>query len=396
MRPEKQPQGRPKKPTMLGNDIALTLPVGGAAFNVSYWDLWFALVAARDFGGDLDAVFKKVGAVDRSTYFDRNSTERKRSHIRDFQKRLRSAGLTIGEVVKNFGAAAKSEILRARRRVSEPNERQREWSPAMHRTPRIIGRERALRGWWPQFPVSPDAFAEELRAKFQWDDFYTERQSFDVGRKLGRWLEKANKMLTAGRAAEAQSLLRAWMTVIVELMESVDDSCGVVGDTFGEGFEAYLKIDIVDTRIAEETYFPDLLTFLVWENYGLTFKKFDGYFERLSSEQANVCIRHLRAELDQLRSDGLDYQAEAALNLLIQVVAEQEQFGMFEAYAREAGCGHWTPILLLADRAVKRGQRDLAKKVLGSALAEGGLHMDLVSRKYEQLKRGKWSIDPRT
>ena len=42
-----------KKPTPLGTDPALTVPTSrGKSLVLSYWDLWFALVAVKDCGGD--------------------------------------------------------------------------------------------------------------------------------------------------------------------------------------------------------------------------------------------------------------------------------------------------------------------------------------------------------
>ena len=42
-----------KKPTPLGTDPALTLPTSrGESIVLSFWDLWFALVAVKDCGGD--------------------------------------------------------------------------------------------------------------------------------------------------------------------------------------------------------------------------------------------------------------------------------------------------------------------------------------------------------
>jgi hypothetical protein len=43
---------------------------------------------------------------------------------------------------------------------------------------------------------------------------------------------------------------------------------------------------------------------------------------------------------------------------------------------------------------VKRGKRTLACKVFETALTEGA-HLDLLGKKYERLKSGNWSPDPR-
>jgi hypothetical protein len=59
----------------------------------------------------------------------------------------------------------------------------------------------------------------------------------------------------------------------------------------------------------------------------------------------------------------LDYQAEEALTLLGQVVAEQQRFDRFEELAMHMGTRQWKRIIVLADRAVKQRKRQLAVAV---------------------------------
>ena len=164
--------------------------------------------------------------------------------------------------------------------------------------------------------------------------------------------------------------------------------------SFDDGFAAYLKIPLDEAGIDEEVFFPDLLDFLIWEDYGLTDDRIEGYFKGLTPAQGDMCIDHLRRQIDELKEDDLEYQSEEALTLLGRVVAEQERFDMFEGLAREMGSRGWQRVIRLADRAVKKRKRPLACKVFEAALTEGS-HLDFLTRKYEQLKRGHWSPDPR-
>ena len=50
--------------------------------------------------------------------------------------------------------------------------------------------------------------------------------------------------------------------------------------------------------------------------------------------------------------------------------------------------------IVLADRAVKQRKRKLAIAVFEAALSPG-MHEGFLRKKYEQLKKGKWSPDPR-
>jgi hypothetical protein len=373
----------------------MTLPTDqGEPLNLTYWDLWFALMAARDCDGDFGRLAERLGERKSFYSFDRRSAERMRSHLRDLEERLADSGLTLDDIVAASGDLAQTEIRRARSRVLEHSEREREWSEPMRNTPRKRRFEHALRGFWPRFPVSPEPFADQISAHFKTTGFYSERASFGLARTLDRYLDRANKLLEAGQYAEAQALLRAWMTVVIELLEMADDSFGCIGDSFHQGFAAYLKIPLDETGIDEGVFFPDLLDFLIWEDYGLTNDRIEGYFRGLDARQADLCIEHLRQQIEELRRDDLEYQSEEALTLLGQVVAEQERFDDFEVLAREMGSREWQRIIRLADRAVKRRKRPLACKVFEAALT-GGSHLDFLKEKYEKLKRGHWSPDPR-
>jgi hypothetical protein len=303
-------------------------------------------------------------------------------------------GLTVEEVVSAAGDLARSEIRRARSRVLEHSEREREWSEPMWNTPRKRRFEHALRGFWPRFPASPEPYAEEIGSHFESRDFYPERASFGLSRTLDRYVARANKLSKSGKYAEAQALLRAWMTVVIELLSHADDSFGSIGMSFDDGFAAYLKIPLDEAGIDEAVFFPDLLDFLIWEDYGLTNDRIEGYLKGLTPAQADLCIGHLRRQFDELKEDDLEYQSEEALTLLGRVVAEQERFDLFEGLAKEMGAREWKRVIRLADLAVKKRKRPLARQVFEAALTEGS-HLDFLTEKYEQLKRGHWSPDPR-
>ena len=67
---------------------------------------------------------------------------------------------------------------------------------------------------------------------------------------------------------------------------------------------------------------------------------------------------------------------------------------MFEDLAREMGAREWRRIIRLADRAVKKRKKPLACQVFEAALTEG-IAPGLPPKKYEKLKSGHWSPDPR-
>jgi hypothetical protein len=384
----------PKRPTVVGTDHALTLPTPqGGSLDLSYWDLWFALVAVTMHEGDLDRLARRI-KEEKGIDYDRDSIERKRCHLRDLKRRLEEASIPPAEVVDAAGDLAKAEQRRALKKVMAPLQREREFSEPMRDTPRQRRFRRAMRGYWDRFPVSPRPYYETIRAHFQSRGFYPESMSFRIARTLDRHAEQAGRLLEAGEAAQAQSLLRAWMTAVVELMERADDSGGSLGMSFDEGFRVYLKIPFDRTGIADAVFFPDLLDFLIWEDYGLTDAGIEGYFRGLNDHQAGLCIEHLHHEIAALLEDDLEYQSEEALTLLGRVIAEQDRFDEFEGVARQMGAREWQRIVRLIDRAMKKRKKPLAHKVFEAALTKGS-HLKFLTEKYEKLKQGHWSPDPR-
>jgi hypothetical protein len=391
---QEPPPQVPKKPAILGTDHALTVPAPqGASLDLSYWDLWFCIVAVQMHDGDLnrlaDHIKEKSGFI-----YDRDSIERKRCHIRDLKHRMEAASVAPHQVFKAAGELARTERLRAITKVSESIHRAREFSESMKNTPRERRYPLALRGYWDKFPVSPETYAKKIGAHFRSKTFYSENASFKIARILDGYVEEASKLFATGKAAQAQALLRGWMTVVVELMEKADDSCGSIGMSFKDGFNDYLKIPLDQTGIGERVFFTDLLDFLIWEDYGLTDDPIEGYFRGLNERQADLCVEHLRHEIATLAEDDLEYQCEEAMTILGRVIAEQERFDEFEDLARQMGSRAWQRIVRLVDRAMKRQKKSLAIKVLEAALTKG-YHLDFLAKKYEKLKRGHWSPDPR-
>jgi hypothetical protein len=386
---------KPKPPVPLGNQNAFDLPgTSCKPFAVSYWDLWFAMLAAKHCGGDLDRL---APMLNRGTSFVSSrpeSFERKISHLRDLQARLRAGGRTAEDIVVAAGDLARQEARRARSRILDETDREREWSMAMHQTPRQQRSRHALRGYWPDFPISPQADADELAPAFKTKRYFTEDQSFDLARRIDAAVGRAEKLIAARKHPQAQAMLRAILTVVINLMAVADDSYGSIGDSFGQAFKLYLHLPLAKTGIADAVFFGDLLTFLIWEDYGLTWNQTDGYFGRMSKPQTDWCIDFLHHEVVALAADGLDHHSDAALTLLGQIVAEQGRYDLFEKLAAQMGSREWHRVIQLADRAVVDGNEQLARRVFAAALTPGA-HLEFLSKKYEQLKRGKWNPDPR-
>src|SRR5580700_8681433 len=109
-----------KRPTILGTDHALTLPTGqGTSLHLSYWDLWFGIVAVLMHNGDLDRLANQIKDEKSMVRYDRNSIERKRCHIRDLKRRLVEASVIPADIVLAAPDLAKTEKRRAFKKVME-------------------------------------------------------------------------------------------------------------------------------------------------------------------------------------------------------------------------------------------------------------------------------------
>lgn len=386
---------KPKRPVPVGTDTACMVSSNsvGVELPMSYWDLWFAIVTVNDYDGDLDRLAGHF-REERSRSLSREAATGRLSHLRDLQSRLGEAGVSIAAVLEAASPdLVKQEERRAVGRVLKYNERQYERSVAMRCTPQDRLYPAVLRQHWSQFPVSPELYADRLAKRFNWDRFYGENASHGLARKLDSETARAEKLLAKDAVAEALAMLRSLMAVAVELIAIADDSYGAIGDSFQEAFKLYLRLPWRESGIEGEVLLRDLIDFLTWEDYGLTYRQADGYFAGLSMAETDFCLAHLRKRYTELMALDLDYQAEEALTLTGQVVAEQQRFELFEDLAREMAAEEWRRIILLADVAVKAEKKDLAKAVFEAALTHGP-HLDFLRRKYEQLLADDWNPDP--
>ena len=383
-----------KKSTPMGPECALLLSAASEqALALSYWDVWFALVADADFDGSWDRFVAHL-QWQKQQGGSRRLAERKLSHLRDLQRRLRQADVALSAIVAQIDQVP-VELRRARNQVLTREPREYAWSEAMRHTPRQRHYAHALRGFWPCFPVSPASYAERLASQFTTRRWFSENQSFGLARTLDTFLHDVASLIQHDKYAHAQAMLRAFLTVVIELMEVADDSDGCMGDNFHGGFATYLALPLHATGIEAMVFFHDLLTLLIWEDYGLTYDQTAGYCERLTPAEGDLCLDYVRRQMKELKEDDLAYQDEHALTLLGRVAAEQHRFELCEALAKDMGTREWQRIIVLADRAIKKRKRTLAVTVFEAALSPGR-HEGFLRKKYEQLHRGTWHPDPRS
>jgi hypothetical protein len=179
--PPRQPPGAPRTSRTFGPEPWRTDPDGTVW---SHWDRWCCLVAVLDHHGDLDDLESVL--VDKlrapGWLVSRHDLEAKLSHLADLRSRVDDAGASVADVA----ADDTSVLARAGKKVLDQGLENRALTPPMRATPRARLRERALRGWWPRFPVSPAGFYGKFRRNVEVADFVSERRTLGVVRNPQR------------------------------------------------------------------------------------------------------------------------------------------------------------------------------------------------------------------
>jgi hypothetical protein len=368
-----------------GNDLyrEILLPNAKKPLKVTYWDFWIADVLTREFEGDWDKMCDHFRAEKAGRSFRRHSAEELLNHLHLLRQTLDRAGLTVGDILEEADPAfLKKQFRKARRKVLEMGYQDRERSPWMIHTPRRKRKARAMRGHWKHFPVSPQEYADMLERRYKTSGWYKAGQSFALQSKLSASLKKRAEHASL---AELFALYRAFLAVVAENMDMVDDSYGVIGDLYQTVFEEYLQFDRAALDMPLEILLQDLIELIIWEDYGGTDHGKPIFFASLASPEVPLVESILQEQWDELRELELDYQAEEALTMLGMFYQKQQMFDKFVPMAKAMGTREWERITTMSEMAEKQGRYDLAVAVYEACLGPG-FHEKFLREKYRELK----------
>jgi hypothetical protein len=350
-----------------------------AGLGFSHWDLWFALVCVLDHGGDWDL----LGAAleDRGQLFERDS-EAKRSHLDDLSGRLGRSGLRAEQLA---APVLDEQRLRAKARtkVMKQEVMARERTAAMVNTPRVRLRERALRGSWGEFPISPAAFYEEFASEVDARPSYGERATMHLARRL-----EAIRA-TADRAAVASSgsrlgLHRALLTAGYEAGQRADDSSGDLGRLLSEMWRTYAAIPWTPAGIDARVYYGDLCQMVIWDDFSSLYKIEEVPFQAVSADDTELVDEILTSLASELASVRLRHHAQQARQARAWLRLAQGELDRFVPIAAELGSEHWIPIERMAQAALERGRPDIAEAVF-SAADQPGFHQQYLRERQREL-----------
>ena len=345
----------------------------------SYWDLWFCLVCLIDTNGDWDALEEEIIGHDRRRSVASRTWERKRSHLLDLRRRLDAAGLAAGDLA---GDALDDKPLRtkARRKVLEQDLAGRDLTGPMEDTPRRRLRERAYRGHWAEFPVSPADDYELFVTVIE-----SGRGSFGIAVDLEEEAREGHERLD-GEPARQMALWRGLLTAGLQaFLDGLRDSGGAVATFLGEALATYATLPWRQTDIAPAVYWADLCEWCIWEDWGIRHQRDTAPFKGARKGDVEL-VEGLLWDLEaEHRSHRLDYEAAEAVQLVAWLAVATRSFHLFVPVARRLGAEWWIPVDAVANSAAKANKRDLALEVYAAAIAGGGWHVEHLARRCRDL-----------
>lgn len=352
------------------------------SIEITYWDLWIAILLKKQFDNKWDDLINHL--YNNHSYYDRENCESMVAHINYLRDVLLGNNLNSIDILSGIDDDLfKKQGIKAKKKVIELSFQENEKSKWMYNTPRKIFLENALQGNWHILPINPDKQAEALRKKFKKKTHYSKEQTHALKNKLSSYIEKQEIKATLPKLL---ALYRAFLTVIYEKMDRIDDSYGTIGDLSESIFEKYLRLDWRQLSIDANEYFTDIIKYVIWEDYGLTDKVYPEMFTKLTKSEIETIEDLLQVERENLRKHHLTYQSEDALTMLGYLYAKNYLFNKFIPIAKEMGARAWKRILVLSEAAEKKKKYEIALGVYEVAIAESGDHADYLHKEFTQLK----------
>ena len=345
----------------------------------SYWDLWFCVVAVADHDGDLGALAAAIEDGGRS--FWSGTVEAKLSHLDDLRLRLTEAGIDAAKLAGDADADPRVRD-KARTKVLKQGLYPRDLTEAMRHPPRDRLYERALRGRWNLFPVSPEPFYERL-ANGLGEGYRSKGQTFALERRIEAARERLDRN-TAQDPAARLAARRALLAFCYRAMERCDDSYGLIGELAQEALFTYARLAFAPAGIAAEDWCEDLCELLAWEDWGLLHRHETRPFAQIHGPLADHAERFLLALADELRGHRLRHQADQALANIAYLHIAAGRLTSFAPAAAKLGSDRWMPIVALAQAAITRGRHDIAREVFAAA-DQPGLQRDYLHERCTEL-----------
>ena len=141
----------------------------------------------------------------------------------------------------------------------------------------------------------------------------------------------------------------------------------MIGELGTDALLTYASFDYEPTAIAGEDWCEDPCELLAWENWGLLLRAETRPFAQLRGELAHHAEQSMLSLADELRAHRLRYEADQTITNVAYLHIAAGRVTRFAPVAQQLGSHHWTPIVALAQAAIKRGRQDISRDVFAAA-----------------------------
>ncbi len=370
-----------KRVILYGNDLfqEVVCP-NGKELKITHWDLWIIITLFEMFNGDWDELSSEIV---NSTWGGGNR-EGMLHHIKQLRRTYVDNDFNFLEYYNDLEKALiKKAKPKIKKKILEMGYQEKEKSLWMINTPKKEKEYSAMRGHWDTFQIDPDLFAVEIERSFS-KKFCSKSQSLKLSSKLQNKIKKLEKKKSI---SELLSLYRSCLTVILERIESVDDSFGVIGDLYQEVFEEYIFLDRSEMSMSVEDFYNDILELMIWEDYAFIDKLYGSFFSTVDEDEISIVEKILKHQWEDLTSfETMSYQADKTLTLLGELYKSQVLYEKFPEIAALMGTREWRRITSMAELAAVNKKYDVALSIYEACLSPGR-HEDYLKKEYEKLKR---------
>jgi len=368
-------------------------------FPIYYWDVWVVIALESDLcNGDWEKLIAYIRQHKIESYKYRTPYEQVRSQILFFKNRLKDNNLKSSDIHRKLRELypekefIERQIKYVQSKLLSLYFKEKDKTKSMIFTPRALKSKAALRGnfqtYWDGneidgFEDHPLEYTSVFEKKFKSSGFYNKHQSWTLEGKLEKTLEKLTKK---ANVFNLFAIYRAFLTVVIEKTNRIDDSFGVIGALVQKIFKAYVSLDKSQLVMPVADFYGDLLNLMIWEDYGYFDDCYPDVFENLTAIEITTIEEVLLMEKEELEKEEIDYQKNNVLKFLGLLYSQHLMFDKFTDLAEELGTKNWSPIENLAETAEKHQKIQLAEQVYEAALMDKtGFHYNYLKKKYEEL-----------
>lgn len=305
-----------------GPDIAASFRT---ILTLTYWDLWCLLAAQQKYQGDLG--LSRQFLIDKRlenkfwSSFRKDEVEDLITLVEDLSERVKPFGTIQNILQKLTERIIKKESQKAIRNILEQDGSHQPSEP-MLRSPRRLLEQEAFRGMWSQLPIDPTPIAERLLDLFvppKKHGYFPKEMTFALSRKVEKRIQRelVVKDPVINKVAHQYAVYRAALTLFHE-HHTWDDSYGNMGDLGMEWVKSILSVTPSSICLAPNIFLKDLLMFLCWENYGLSYSNriAKALQTELSKDELNLVVQILNDVRVRANIGFQNYNADNADRIL--------------------------------------------------------------------------------